>query len=79
MSAFKGADSMNVLAHVIALLKERCWHVNNADVTIIAQRPKLAGFIPQMRANLAAALELGEDAVKRKSYNNRKAGLYRAR
>ena len=72
---FKGADSMKLLAHVIALLKERCWHVNNADVTIIAQRPKLAGFIPQMRANLAAALELGEDAVNVKATTTEKLGF----
>ena len=72
---FKGADSMKLLAHVIALLKERCWHVNNADVTIIAQRPKLAGFIPQMRANLAAALELDEDAVNVKATTTEKLGF----
>ena len=72
---FKGADSMKLLAHVIALLKERCWYVNNADVTIIAQRPKLAGFIPQMRANLAAALELGEDAVNVKATTTEKLGF----
>ena len=72
---FKGADSMKLLAHVIALLKERCWHVNNADVTIIAQRPKLAGFIQQMRANLAAALELGEDAVNVKATTTEKLGF----
>ena len=72
---FKGADSMKLLAHVIALLKERCWHVNNADVTIIAQRPKLAGFILQMRDNLAAALELGEDAVNVKATTTEKLGF----
>lgn len=72
---FKGADSMKLLAHVIALLKERCWRVNNADVTIIAQRPKVAGFIPQMRANLATALELGEDAVNVKATTTEKLGF----
>ena len=72
---FKGADSMKLLAHVMTLLKERCWRVNNADVTIIAQRPKLAGFIPQMKENLKAALELGEDAVNVKATTTEKLGF----
>ena len=40
---FKGADSMQLTLHVKKLLQEEGWQVNNVDVTIIAQRPKLAG------------------------------------
>ena len=42
---FKGADSMQLTLHVKKLLQEEGWQVNNGDVTIIAQRPKLAGYI----------------------------------
>ncbi len=72
---FKGADSMKLLEHVLKLLKERCWHVNNADVTIIAQRPKLAGFIPAMRDNLANAMNLEADAVNVKATTTEKLGF----
>lgn len=72
---FKGADSMKLLAHVMSLLKERCWRVNNADITIIAQRPKLAAFIPRMKENMGKALELGEDAVNVKATTTEKLGF----
>ena len=72
---FKGADSMKLLEYVLALLKERCWRVNNADVTIIAQKPKLAGYIPAMRDNLAKAMGLEADAVNVKATTTEKLGF----
>ena len=72
---FKGADSMKLLEHVLVLLKERCWRVNNADVTIIAQKPKLAGYIPAMRDNLAKAMGLDADAVNVKATTTEKLGF----
>lgn len=72
---FKGADSMKLTAHVQKLLAERGWRVNNVDVTIIAQRPKLAGYIPQMRANVAAVLGVDEDAVNIKATTTEKLGF----
>ena len=72
---FKGADSMKLLEHVLVLLKERCWRVNNADVTIIAQKPKLAGYIPAMRDNLAKAMGLETDAVNVKATTTEKLGF----
>lgn len=72
---FKGADSMKLLEHVLALLKERCWRVNNADVTIIAQKPKLAGYIPAMQDNLAKAMGLEADAVNVKATTTEKLGF----
>ena len=72
---FKGADSMKLLEHVLALLKERCWRVNNADVTIIAQKPKLAGYIPAMRDKLAKAMGLDADAVNVKATTTEKLGF----
>ena len=72
---FKGADSMKLLEHVLALLKERCWRVNNADVIIIAQKPKLAGYIPAMRDKLAKAMGLDADAVNVKATTTEKLGF----
>ena len=56
--AFKGIDSMLLLNKVYALLKENGYKVNNIDVTVAAQAPKLAPFIEDMRKNLAEALEV---------------------
>ena len=54
--AYTGADSLRLLAHVTALLGERGFTVGNVDATVLAQRPKLAPHIPQMRDNLARAM-----------------------
>ena len=72
---FKGADSMKLTAHVVGLLQERGWQINNVDVTIIAQRPKLAGFIPTMRTNVADVLGIDEDAVNVKATTTEKLGF----
>ena len=72
---FKGADSMKLTEHVVGLLRERDWHINNVDVTIIAQRPKLAGFIPTMRSKVAAVLGIDEDAVNVKATTTEKLGF----
>ncbi len=55
---YKGISSMNLLNYVVALLQEKCLRVVNADITIVAQKPKLLPFIPQMRENVAIALGL---------------------
>ncbi len=53
--AFKGADSMKLLTHVVALTRGRGYRVGNLDATIIAQKPKMAPHIPAMRENIARA------------------------
>ena len=72
---FKDADSMKLLAHVVKLLQERDYSINNVDVTIIAQRPKLASFIPAMRTNVAKVLKIDEDAVNVKATTTEKLGF----
>ena len=72
---FKGADSMKLTEHVVGLLRERDWCINNVDVTIIAQRPKLAGYIPTMRSKVAAVLGIDEDAVNVKATTTEKLGF----
>ena len=72
---FKGADSMQLTLHVKKLLQEEGWQVNNVDVTIIAQRPKLAGYIAKMRANVAKVLDVAESVVNIKATTTEKLGF----
>ena len=72
---FKGADSLKLTQHVVQLLTQAGWSINNVDVTIIAQRPKLAGYIAQMRANVAVALGVAADAVNIKATTTEKLGF----
>ena len=72
---FKGADSMKLTEHVVGLLRERDWRINNVDVTIIAQRPKLAGYITTMRSKVTAVLGIDEDAVNVKATTTEKLGF----
>ena len=72
---FKGADSVKLTEHVVAMLKERGWQSNNVDVTIIAQRPKLAGYIPAMRAKVAQVLGIDLDCVNVKATTTEKLGF----
>lgn len=64
---FKGADSIALLRHVKKLLDERNYLVNNVDATIIAQRPKMAAFIPDMVTTIAEALEVSENQINIKA------------
>ena len=53
---YEGADSMELLGRVCALLRQKGYRAVNCDCTVIAQRPKLAPYIPAMRENIASAL-----------------------
>ena len=65
--AYTGADSLRLLAHVTALLRERGFTVGNVDSIVLAQRPKLAPHIPQMRDNLARAMGVDPGQVNVKA------------
>ncbi len=65
--AFKDADSVKLLKQVVARLQASGYTVGNIDATVLAQRPKLAPFIPQMRENIAAACGVSVDAVNVKA------------
>ncbi len=65
--AYAGADSLVLLDHVMDLLKKNGWRVGNVDATVLAQRPKLAGYIPSMRENLAKRMEIGPAQVNVKA------------
>ena len=72
---YKGADSLELLRIVAARVKEAGYRVSNIDVTMIAQRPKLAPHIPQMRCNIAAAVGIGPDRVNVKATTEEKLGF----
>jgi len=65
--AYKGADSIELLKKVCALLSDKGFSISNVDCTILAQRPKLAPHIPQMRENLSAAMGVEIDCVSVKA------------
>ena len=60
---YKGADSLLLLKECGELLKRAGWQVENIDSTIVAQRPKLLPYVPQMRENIARVLDLTIDQV----------------
>ena len=65
--AYKGIDSLLLLAKVREILATHHYAVNNIDTTIVAQRPKLASYIPEMRAKIADVLNLELDKVSIKA------------
>lgn len=64
---FKGADSRKLLEYVWGLIFEKGYDIMNIDATVIAQRPKLAPHIEQMRKNIAETLKLDVDQVNVKA------------
>jgi 2-C-methyl-D-erythritol 2,4-cyclodiphosphate synthase len=72
--AFKNIDSRILLRKVIADLAERGWVINNIDATVVAQAPKLAPFIPEMKTLLADDMNADEDAVNIKATTTEKLG-----
>ena len=72
---YRGADSLVLLACVREIIKHAGYTVGNVDATIIAQAPKFAPFIPQMRLNIARALELDIDSVSVKATTEEHLGF----
>ena len=65
--AFKGADSMKLLEHVVGLVRGRGYRVGNLDATIIAQQPKMAPHIQAMRENIARVCGVDVDRINVKA------------
>lgn len=74
-AAYAGADSIALLERVTALLREHGWQVGNVDATVVAQTPKLAPYIPEMRRRLAEAMGLDVDCVSVKATTEEKLGF----
>ena len=62
--AYAGADSLVLLDRVLARVGEAGWQVGNVDVTVIAQRPKLMGYLPEMTQTLERRLGAGRVNLK---------------
>lgn len=67
---YADADSLDLLREVATMLREDSWNLGNVDVTVIAQRPKLAPYVRRMEANIASALGVGEESVSVKAKTN---------
>ena len=74
-AAYKGASSIKLLEHVGKLLEEKCYMIDNIDATIIAQRPKMAPHIEQMRKNVAEALHIEVEQVNIKATTTEHMGF----
>ena len=72
---YKGADSLMLLREVYRKISEKGFRVGNIDVTMIAQRPKLKDYIPQMQANIADAVKVTPDRVNVKATTEEKLGF----
>jgi 2-C-methyl-D-erythritol 2,4-cyclodiphosphate synthase len=73
--AFKGADSVQLLTKVVALLKEEGWQPVNVDLTLLAERPKINPHVEAMRARLAEALGLEPRRIGIKATTNEGLGF----
>jgi 2-C-methyl-D-erythritol 2,4-cyclodiphosphate synthase len=71
---WRGARSLDLLRAVHGLLRARGFAVVNCDATLVAQEPRLAPHVQQMRANLAAALEVGVDCVSVQATTHERLG-----
>ena len=72
---YAGADSLKLLAEVMRVLRAAGFELGNVDATVIAQRPKLAAYIDNMRANIAAAAGVQVSQVSVKATTEEKLGF----
>ncbi len=73
--AYKGADSLILMKKAYSLVKEKGYTLCNLDVTVCAQKPKLAPYIEEMRKNVAKALKCDLDCVSIKATTTEKMGF----
>lgn len=72
---YEGADSLQLLAEVKKLVADKDYVIGNVDATIVAQRPKMKDYIPQMEANIARVLDVDLDQVNVKATTEEKLGF----
>ncbi len=72
---YLGADSTELLQHVMELIREKGYRVGNLDATIIAQRPKLMPYLPLMRKRLADVMEIREEQLNLKATTEEHLGF----
>lgn len=74
-SAYKGIDSMLLLENVVSKLKQKGWKTGNADITIVAQKPKLMPYIEKMQERVAKALGVDVSCVNVKATTTERLGF----
>jgi 2-C-methyl-D-erythritol 2,4-cyclodiphosphate synthase len=72
---YSGISSLALLEQVMLLIREQGYRIENIDSVIVAERPKLAPFIPQMRLNLARVMNLEETCVSVKATTTERLGF----
>ena len=72
---FKDADSSLLLAEVVEMMQKKGYEIGNIDAVVIAERPKLRGYIDQMRKNVAALLKTDISNVNIKATTSEKLGF----
>jgi 2-C-methyl-D-erythritol 2,4-cyclodiphosphate synthase len=72
---FKDADSSLLLAEVVEMMQKKGYEIGNIDAVVIAERPKLRGYIDQMRGNVAALLKTDISNVNIKATTSEKLGF----
>ncbi len=72
---YKGISSLLLLGHVAELLCSQGWTIINIDATVIAQRPKIAPHIPQMKKNMAEVLKISESQINIKGTTTERLGF----
>ena len=73
--AYKDISSRHLLAMVVSLMRERGYQLGNADITLVAERPKMAPHIESMRLNLSADLGCSMDQINIKATTTEKLGF----
>lgn len=69
---YKGISSISLLEHVVNLAGDKGYELSNADITVIAEKPRLNPHFPQMRTNLAQACQVNEEAINLKATTTEK-------
>ena len=73
--AFRGISSLILLERIVAVVHSRGYTPQNVDVTVVAEKPRLASFVPQMIGKIAPILGLAPDAVSIKATSTEKMGF----
>lgn len=72
---YRNADSRSLLRMVYSKVKAKGWKLENTDMTIVAQKPRMANYIPHMVQNIAADLQANNDQVNVKATTTEKLGF----
>lgn len=73
--AYQNADSLELLKHVVSLIEQQNYRLGNLDAIVIAQKPKLASYIPEMRRNIADACNADLSQISIKATTEERLGF----